>query len=133
LRLVFFLFEIIPAFFSLKSTKMSSSSSTDANVMVSNTPIKSRRVHQTGKRRRISNEHSPITKLSLDELSVDEAKLLLKDAETVLENDELVRLADNELQEDYDKQLKELALQMKQEDWLLNAKENWNGICKQIF
>jgi hypothetical protein len=38
-----------------------------------------------------------------------------------------------ELQEDYDKQLKELALQMKQEDWLLNAKENWNGICKQIF
>jgi len=71
--------------------------------------------------------------LSLDELSVDEAKLLLKDAETVLENDELVRLADNELQEDYDKQLKELALQMKQEDWLLNAKENWNGICKQIF
>jgi hypothetical protein len=76
---------------------MSSSSSTDANVMVSNTPIKSRRVHQTGKRRRISNEHSPITKLSLDELSVDEAKLLLKDAETVLENDELVRLADNGL------------------------------------
>lgn len=64
---------------------------------------------------------------------MDEAKLLLKDAETVLENDELVRLADNELQEDYDKQLKELALQMKQEDWLLNAKENWNGICKQIF